>query len=288
MPSECLRARFARSSRATLLGVDLIVKDEAIHITRWGSAGPTVVMVHGSAQGSSVSGTRHFSNQQSLAERGWQIIVPDRPGHGQSPAPGRPDDAEADGVWVAELLENGAHLVGHSFGACVALAAAARRPTSVRSLTLIEPGMQKLATEDPNVRRFGLQMLLARVLPMPAISRAKRITKLLHIPSEIRGGSTPEELRRIGQGLARLKIPSKATLQRELAVIKSKKIPLLVVTGGWSPVFEVTADAVASAGAGRRLVIASPHHFPQLVSDEFNHVLAQFMSEAEAKTSSTR
>jgi pimeloyl-ACP methyl ester carboxylesterase len=262
----------------------LVAKDRPIHIVRWGDTGPRVIMVHGSAQGSSVGGALHFSRQRNLSERGWQIIVPDRPGHGQSPAPGRPDDAEADGVWVAELLGSGAHLVGHSFGACVALAAAARRPDLVRSLTLIEPGMQKMATDDSNVRRFALQMILARILPMPPIFRAKRITKLLKIPSEIRGGSTAEELKKIGQGLARLKIPSKQTLQRELEIIKDKKIPLLVVTGGWSPVFEVTADRVASAGAGRRLVIASPHHFPQLVSDEFNLAVVQFMAQAEART----
>ena len=116
-----------------------------LNITRWGDAGPRVVMVHGSAQGSRVGGARHFSKQAALKDRGWQIVVPDRPGHGLSRAPGRPDDAELDGEWVAEMLEGGAHLVGHSFGGAVALAAAARRPEAVYSLTLIEPAMQALS-----------------------------------------------------------------------------------------------------------------------------------------------
>ena len=71
--------------------------------------------------------------QSQLGENGWQVLAPDRPGHGRSKAPGRPDDPEADGEWVAQLLGDGAHLlgdgahlVGHSFGGCVVLNAAAR------------------------------------------------------------------------------------------------------------------------------------------------------------------
>ena len=119
--------------------------DSAIHVIRWGSTGPRVVTVHGSAQGSEVGGDKHFSRQAELAHQGLQIVVPDRPGHGRSPDPGRPDDAEADGAWVADMLNDGAHLVGHSFGGCVALAAAARRPEAVLSLTLIEPAVLALA-----------------------------------------------------------------------------------------------------------------------------------------------
>ena len=191
-------------------------------------------MVHGGAQGSARGGELNFSVQKPLAERGWQLIIPDRPGHGRSPDPGRPDDAEADGAWVADLLEDGAHLVGHSFGGCVALAAAAKRPTAVRSLTLIEPAMHKLATSDLRVKRFVLSLLMATLFSTSAAGRAKRFMKLLGIPAEIRGHPDPEELKRVGKSLARGKIPSKATLQRELGAIKRAAVPLLVVTGGWA------------------------------------------------------
>lgn len=62
---------------------------------------------------------------------------------------------------------------------------------------------------------------------------------------------------------------------------------MLVVTGGWSPAFEATADRVAKIGGAQRLVIASPHHFPQLVSDEFNVVLDEFMRRAETTRGNT-
>ena len=261
-----------------------------IHLTRWGQAGPTVVCIHGSAQGSRVGSDGHFATQRALADRGWQLLVPDRPGHGQSPANGQPDDADLDGAWVADdLLANlpsGAHLVGHSFGGAVALAAAARRPGAVRSLTLIEPGMQKLASRDPAVRRFGMQLLAIKYLSPSAAQRARRFAAAVGIPAEIGGAKTRAELTAMGRGLYRLTVPGAATLQRQLADVARAGIPLLVVTGGWHPAFEATGDAVAKLGNGTRTVIASPHHFPNQVSDEFNQVLATFMTKVDARRTS--
>ncbi len=252
-----------------------------IHITRWGHAGPEIVLVHGSAQGSTVGGDHHFAAQQALAGQGWQLVVPDRPGHGRSPAPGRPDDAEADGAWVADLLGDGAHLVGHSFGGCVALAAAARRPDAVRSLTLIEPGMQKLAINDPHVRRFVLRLLATLIFSSPA-RRAVRFAKIVGIPGGIRGGASRAELKAMGRGVARLKVPSAATLRGELETIGQAGIPLLVVTGGWSPSFDAVGARVALIGGGRHEIVRSPNHFPNLVPG-FNAVLTEFMTQADAR-----
>ncbi len=256
-----------------------------VHVTRWGRSGPTVVLVHGSAQGSKVGGDHHFAGQQSLAGQGWQLIVPDRPGHGRSPAPGRPDDAEADGAWVAELLGDGAHLVGHSFGGCVALAAAARRPDAVRSLTLIEPGMQKLAIDDPQVRRFVLRLVATMIFSFSPQRRAVRFAKLVGIPGDIRGGASRAELKAMGRGIARLKVPSAETLRHELGVVRQAGIPLLVVTGGWSPSFDAVGARVASVGGGRHEIVASPNHFPNLMPG-FNAVLAGFMAGADPQAGS--
>ena len=252
-----------------------------LHVTRWGDHGPRIVLVHGSAQGGSTGGDGHFSRQQALAARGFQVVVPDRPGHGRSPSPGRPDDAEADAAWVVDLLGDGAHLVGHSFGACVALAAAAKRPSAVRTLTLIEPGMQKLATDNPAVRKFGLRIMAAIALSWTPVRRAERFSRIVGIPEDIRGGRDREELARIGRGIARLKLPAAATLRIQLAEVKRAGIPLLVVTGGWNPAFEIVGARVAAAGGGRHEVIASPHHFPNLISDEFNHMLAALVEDTD-------
>jgi len=256
----------------------------SIHIARWGSSGPRVVLVHGGAQGTETGGERNFAFQKPLAEQGWQLIVPDRPGHGRSPDPGRPDDAEADGAWVAELLGDGAHLVGHSFGGCVALAAAAKRPAAVRSLTLIEPGMLKMAASSPAVRRWVLRVAATTLFSLSAVSRARRFMKIVGIPEELQN-QDPEVLKRLGRALARGRIPDKATLERQLTEIRRAAIPLLVVSGGWSPAFEATGDIVADAGGGRHEVVSSGRHlhFPQFVAEEFNPLLAAFLKESDAR-----
>src|SRR5260370_762373 len=60
-------------------------------------------------------------------------------------------DFEAEAPLFAELLGNGAHLVGHSYGAVIALYAAALRPDAVLSLTVSEPGCLRVAAGDPRV-----------------------------------------------------------------------------------------------------------------------------------------
>jgi pimeloyl-ACP methyl ester carboxylesterase len=258
--------------------------DPTIHITRWGDAGSKIVLIHGGAQGNPYfGGDRHFPLQQRLGERGYQVIVPDRPGHGRSPYPGRPDDAEADGTWVAELLGDGVHLVGHSFGACVALAAAAMKPASVRSLTMIEPAMPKLAMNNPRVMKFGLSLMMATVFSASTESRTHKFSRIVGIPPELRGIGGAAEAKKVGEALKVLKLPSKAQLTGWLEVVKKAQIPLLVVSGGWNPAFEALSDTVAKIGGGRRLVIRSTHHFPQSISDEFNQTIAGIVASAEAK-----
>lgn len=252
----------------------------ALHVTRWGHSGPKVILIHGSAQGSDAGGDRHFSAQRQLAEMGWEVLVPDRPGHGQSVSPGRPDDATLDAQMIASLLGEGAHVVGHSFGGCVALALAAAHPTKVLSLTLIEPGMQKFAMAVPEVRRFGLRMLSILLLTWSAESRARKFNALVGVPVGVAGEHDSKRMRRIGKGIFRMRIPTGPALQRQLSAVAADAVPLLVVTGGWNPAFEATADLVAKAGNGRRIIVRSTDHFPHLVSDEFNRTLDAFMRAA--------
>ena len=241
-----------------------------IHITRWGETGPRLVLIHGSAQGSRIGGDTHFARQETLAKQGWQVFVPDRPGHGRSPDPGRPDDAEADGAWVADLLDDGAHLAGHSFGGCVALAAAALRPEAVLSLTLIEPAMQMIALENADVQKFGLKAMMAIKMSLSDASRARNFEKLVQVPEELRTGTDRSEQERIGRGMAAMQVPARDTLLRQLEIVKARALPFTVITGGWSPAFDATGAKAATLGGGEHIVIPAPHHFPHLVSDAFN------------------
>lgn len=258
---------------------------KTIHTTNWGDSGPKVVLVHGSARGSKIGGDKHFSAQKSLADRGWRLVVPDRPGHGShSPKPDYPETAPNEAGWVSDLLgDEGGHLVGHSFGGAVALAAAALRPERVRSLTLIEPALQKLAVDDRRVRSFVFKIVATQLFSLSQKRRVQRFVKLVGIPDEIRGGGGPEELKHMGKALKSIVVPTKAEAAAWLATIREAGIPFQVIDGGWNPAFTAVAERASALAGGTHTIIPSPHHFPNIISDEFNQLLDRFMRTAEAR-----
>src|SRR5947209_19182012 len=92
-----------------------------LDVERLGS-GPTVVLVHGSIVGAE----RSWAKQRVLSEE-WTLCLPNRPGFGNSPELER-GDFEQEAPLIAELLGDSSHLMGHSYGAVIALLAAALRP----------------------------------------------------------------------------------------------------------------------------------------------------------------
>ena len=100
------------------------------------AAKPTVVFIHGVLNDHSVwiLQTRYF------AHHGWNVVAVDLPGHCRSAGDAPKSVEEAAGFVIALLdalkLERAA-LVGHSFGALVALEAAARAPERVMQLALV-------------------------------------------------------------------------------------------------------------------------------------------------------
>lgn len=99
---------------------------------------PTLVLVHGGGNDHSAWGlqTRYF------AHHGYNVLVPDLPGHGRSGG-ATPTTIDAFGEWLWRFADaagvDAAHLAGHSMGSLIVLAAAARAPGRVSSLTLIGP-----------------------------------------------------------------------------------------------------------------------------------------------------
>ena len=81
------------------------------------------------------------------------MVAPDMPGHGRSAPWGQSSDLHDFVTSVAlENLGSGGHVIGHSFGATVALRLAMEEPEKVHSLTLIEPVLFAAAGEsDPAV-----------------------------------------------------------------------------------------------------------------------------------------
>jgi len=255
---------------------------DEIHITRLGS-GPQVVMVHGSAQGGPAGGAEQFGAQQTLADDGWELVLPDRPGHGHSPSRG-PEDLEQDAVWVAELLGDGAHLVGHSYGAAISLCAAGLRPTAVRSLTLIEAPIFSVAPNDPDAQAFEAQLAAASANENP-LAAIIAFSQVAGIPRDLLPAPSMEQLARMGAGLQQMRPPGTWDASIAIDTITAAGIPTLVVTGGWNPGFEAIAHELTRRLNAQRVVINAGHHFPHLASSgetdipggEFNSTLETFL-----------
>src|SRR6266567_4761516 len=114
--------------------------------------GPRVLLVHGSGSG----GSSAWSAQLPLAER-FRLVIPTRSGYPPNP-PLERIDFEKQAAELAPLLEDGAHLVGHSYGGLIALLMAARRPKSVLSLAVSEPPAFALARGNPEVEQLLRQL----------------------------------------------------------------------------------------------------------------------------------
>jgi pimeloyl-ACP methyl ester carboxylesterase len=255
--------------------------DDRIHVTRWGS-GPSILLVHGGSQGSPAGGAHLWSGQRPLADEGWELVLPDRPGHGRSPSRG-PEDLELDAVWVAEMLGDGAHIVGHSYGGAIALCAAGLRPDAVRSLTLVEAPIFSVAADRPEAQ--ALRARLARASDTKnSLLALLRLMRAVNIPMrQMQPRPGPQHVRRMAKHFQTMRSPDTWDASGAVASVKQTGTPSLIVTGGWSPGFEAIADELAEQMAGRRVTIDAGHHFPQLAGDPagsaFNDVLRSFLTE---------
>src|SRR6266511_1668401 len=116
-----------------------------MHVETLGS-GPRLVLVHGSVGNGAVT----WSEQRPLAER-FTLVVVDRPGYPPN-SPLERIDFEEQADEIADLLEPGDHLVGHSYGGVISLLAAARKVP--RSLTVCEPPAFGVARGHTAVEEF--------------------------------------------------------------------------------------------------------------------------------------
>jgi pimeloyl-ACP methyl ester carboxylesterase len=96
------------------------------------------------------SSRKIWETQRSLTDEGYRLVVPTRRAYGVGAA-GRGEDYVTAAEDVAPLLGDGAHLVGHSYGALVTMLVAAARPDAVRSLTLVEQPATRAAAGDADV-----------------------------------------------------------------------------------------------------------------------------------------
>jgi pimeloyl-ACP methyl ester carboxylesterase len=255
-------------------------RPDGVNVTVWG-AGPPAVLVHGSFGW----GEETWHAQRPLAAA-HELRLVDRRGYGASPPAGRADfDRDADDV--AGLLDEPAHVLGHSYGGVVALLAAARRPDSVRSLAVIEPPAIGLLSGDPLAESFIAELDVAARESRDADDYRARFLQGFGFPAP--------KVRLEGQALEaaatswRERPPSEAELP--LARLAAAPYPKLVVRGGWDKapasaqeraglLFARICDILVRELDAESAVFPGAAHRPQELGEPFNQLLRDFWSRA--------
>jgi pimeloyl-ACP methyl ester carboxylesterase len=239
--------------------------------------GPVVWLIHGAIADPEVT----WERQLPLRDR-WTVGIVRRPGFaGSCPSPAGSDwIVEGDGV--GDMLEATTHVVGHSYGAMVALRAASHRPDRVQSLTLVEPPPNSLTRGDPDVERTiaGVERTRQQTRDDPATA-LEAFSALMGMKADVQRPLTPELARRVRLFLGE-RLPWEGNL--DLEPIVHARIPTLVVSGDWSPAQMRAADQLTVETRGERALIHGGHNAHRR-DGEFNPVLERFLDNVEANLS---
>lgn len=244
-----------------------------MHVTTTG-AGPRVVLVHGGI----FNGATTWEAQLPLADQ-YTLVIPDRPGYPPN-APIDREDFEKDAPLIADLIEEGTHLVGFSYGGVISLLAAALCSTKLRSLTIIEPPALGIARG-----RDDVDGLISRMetpwASGPKTSREFLIDfeRLLFGFGEKYPDPLPDDMEQGVRILMGARQPWDADLPLE--DLRATPFPKLAISGGYSSAFEAVCDVLESRLAATRVVISGNGHGIPELGATLNTRLREFFSGAE-------
>jgi pimeloyl-ACP methyl ester carboxylesterase len=236
-----------------------------------------LVFVHGSV----VGGAGTWRAQRPLAER-FELVILERPGFPPGPPVDRVD-FEADAVWLAELLREGDHLVGHSYGGVICLLAAAWAPDALAALTVVEPPATQVALDVPAVAEFaegGARLWAEGPRDDPeAFLRMflKAVGSAYDPPSPL-----PPELEQTARLLMHERGPWEAEIP--LAALAATEFPKLVVSGAHHAAFDAICDRLERELGAERAVFPGHGHAAQR-HPGFNETLADFVDRAVSVSS---
>jgi len=244
----------------------------ALHYESRGEGSP-LVLVHGSW------GDHHNWDRvvMGLAKR-FRVISYDRRGHSASGGPPGQGSVLDDAADLAGLIEQlglaPAHIVGSSFGGCVALRLATLRPHMFKSLIVHEPPLLGLLRTDDDFSQL-LSEVEQRVATIVALLEAgDHVGGARHFVEEVALGpgawdAMQEPARRTfvhnaSTWLDEVRDPDATTLP--LDKLAGLAAPALITRGDQSPPwFEVIARRVARAlPAAQEHVFAGAGHVPHL------------------------
>jgi pimeloyl-ACP methyl ester carboxylesterase len=236
-----------------------------LHVETWGEGAP-VVLVHGSL----ATSKEEWVAQQDLGSEGFRFVAPDRRGYGASPT-ATGEDWLVDAEDIAELMGDGAHLVGHSYGGIGALVAAALRPEATLSLSLLEPATFSVGYERPAARE------MIDAIRSMWDSDADDDTWVVEFLKGV--GSDPDDFPPDFLEAARPLVPlirnGRPIFEGGLPVaeVAAARFPKLVVSGGHSTGFDAICDAIAAEIGAARAVAEGAGHEVQFAAPRINELL---------------
>lgn len=229
--------------------------------------GASVLFVHGSAsdcrtwQGQEVEFGRHFRVLSYSRRFHWpNEKIPDDADYSMSQ---QLDDLQ--GV-IERLCDEPVHIVGHSYGALLALLLAERRPALVRSLVLVEPPAITLFVSGTPTPLELARLLITRprtavaliafgargMAPATAAARQGNMNEAMRVfGTAVLGRAayralSSERLEQVRTNAIRSEFLGSGMLRLDAARIRAVRTPTLLVEGQLSPpLFHLLADALA-------------------------------------------
>jgi len=239
--------------------------------------GPPLILLHGA--GGRGSAWREVIPQLA---RGFQVIVPDIPGHGDSKAPGALYTRRFYSSWlkrfIIEMRLSRPSIVGHSLGGAIALALAVQQPDLIDRLVLVN----SIGLGVP-AARASLLLLAALFTPseeaalalMGAAMFGEQVArpKALMYDLVARSGPIPRGLRGFWLVFSRTWDIARPIRPRDLEQIR---LPTLIVWGADDPYFPIAHARRAARhlaksrvelmhGAGHIPFLQQPREFTSIV-----------------------
>ena len=249
----------------------------ALPVQVWGEGVP-VVLVHGSI----ATGEESWEAQRPLADQGYQLLVPDRRAYRPTAGSDEGEDYVQDGDDIAELIGDGAHLVGHSYGGLAAMFAAAKRAEAVHSLTVVEPPAFGLRRDEPAIVEFitGFDELAANE-QLGDREFLEAFLGLVGEPPE----EFPEEMLEQWTHRVRALRRGRATWEVDppLDELAAASFPKLVISGGHHRAFDAACDEIERGLGADRRVITGAGHEVQMMAEPFNQALLELWSSTPSR-----
>lgn len=268
--------------------------------------GESLVFVHGSA-----SDYRSWSHQYEFFSKEFHTIVYSRRYHFPNREISAGEDYSMAGhvndldALILNMSSPPAHIIGHSYGAFIALLLALKNPSIINSLVLTEPPVLTLyVSKDPTPpelfrllpKRPGLAIAILKfgikgVVPAKAAISANNMNKALEIFGRATLGTKtfdnlPEtRLKIAGQNFVPAELTGSGFPPLDSNKIRAIKVPVLLLTGEKSPgLFRGLMNGLEELlpNAQRIMVSGASHIVHEDNPAEFNKVVRAFLMKGEA------